>query len=112
MAKAKSATKKVRAKSKARRKVRPAGPLTRQTVMAFAATAQPKRARVFYEETLGLKLLSADEFALAFDANGIMLRVQIVERVAPSGYTTLGWSVPDLAKTARAWATARVTFER
>lgn len=53
--------------------------------MAFAATANPERARAFYGETLGLPLISADDFALAFDANGIMLRVQIVEAVTPSG---------------------------
>ena len=44
----------------------------------------------------GLRLLSEDGFALAFDAGGTMLRVQIVPHVRPAGYTVLGWSVPDI----------------
>src|SRR5260370_40063138 len=39
-------------------------------VIAFTATKDPARAKAFYENTLSLKLISDDPFALVFDANG------------------------------------------
>ena len=69
------------------------------TVMAFAATSDGHRARAFYEGTLGLRVLSDDDFAMALDANGVMLRVQKVEAVTPPPYTVLGWQVADIAAT-------------
>jgi catechol 2,3-dioxygenase-like lactoylglutathione lyase family enzyme len=53
--------------------------------MAFVATAKPARARNFFRDTLGLHLVSEDEFALVFDAHGTMLRVTIVEEVRSAG---------------------------
>jgi catechol 2,3-dioxygenase-like lactoylglutathione lyase family enzyme len=110
---------KAKTKSKAKKaKTAPPTPpvfergLSGAKVMAFAATANPKRARVFYEDKLGLRLLSADEFALAFDANGTTLRVQIVEKVAAAGYTALGWTVADIAETVRTLTSAGISFER
>ena len=44
-------------------------------IMAFAPTLDANKARPFYESILGLRVLSQDNFALALDANGIMLRV-------------------------------------
>lgn len=86
--------------------------LSNYPIMAFVATTQPDRARDFYGNTLGLKLVSEDGFALAFDANGTMLRVQIVERLEPPGYTVLGWIVPDIAAAARDLASHAVTLKR
>ena len=48
-------------------------------IVAFVATTDPKRAKAFYVKTLGLRLVSEDGFALAFDAGGTMLRVAIVK---------------------------------
>lgn len=48
-------------------------------IVAFAATSRPVKARRFYRDILGLRLVSEDEFALAFDAHGTMLRVSIVK---------------------------------
>jgi Glyoxalase/Bleomycin resistance protein/Dioxygenase superfamily len=70
-----------------------------QTLVAFIATADPEQARSFYSETLGLRLVSEDEFALVFDANGTMLRLQKVESVSPAPYTSLGWNVSDIEAT-------------
>jgi catechol 2,3-dioxygenase-like lactoylglutathione lyase family enzyme len=52
-------------------------------VMAFVATRDPVAARTFYAETLGLRLVADDQFALVFDANGTELRVQKVPEPAP-----------------------------
>ena len=80
--------------------------------MAFAATQNPDRARVFYRDVLGLQLVGEDPYALVFDANGTMLRVQIVQEVAPHRYTTLGWQVLDIVAVAVELQTTGVKLER
>jgi catechol 2,3-dioxygenase-like lactoylglutathione lyase family enzyme len=59
------------------------------------------RARTFYRDTLGLRLVSEDQFAVVFDANGTTLRVSIVQELAPAKYTVLGWLVPDIVASAK-----------
>src|SRR2546422_5525591 len=66
------------------------------TVTAFVATANPVRAKAFYRDTLGLRLVSDDQFAIAFDCNGVQLRIQKVEKVQPHPFTALGWHVPSI----------------
>jgi catechol 2,3-dioxygenase-like lactoylglutathione lyase family enzyme len=65
--------------------------------VCFVATADAAAARAFYEGRLGLALIEDNGYALVFDANGMTLRVQRVEAVAPHAYTALGWEVDDLA---------------
>jgi catechol 2,3-dioxygenase-like lactoylglutathione lyase family enzyme len=86
--------------------------LTSRPIVAFVATTAPRRAKAFYAKTLGLRLVSQDAFALAFDAGGTMLRVAIVKTLQPAGYTVLGWIVPDIAKTVRALMRRGVLFRR
>ena len=81
-------------------------------IVAFAATSKPARARRFYRDTLGLPLVSEDEFALAFNAHGTMLRVAIVQHVVAAEYTVLGWQVPDIVAAARRLRTAGVRLQR
>jgi catechol 2,3-dioxygenase-like lactoylglutathione lyase family enzyme len=66
-------------------------------LMAFAATTQPEKARAFYEGTLGLPVISDDDFALALDANGTQLRIQKVRELSPAPFTALGFRVDDIA---------------
>jgi catechol 2,3-dioxygenase-like lactoylglutathione lyase family enzyme len=70
--------------------------------VCFVGTADAGRARAFYEGRLGLALMEDDGHALVFDANGIALRVQRVEAVAPHPYTALGWEVDDLVASVHA----------
>jgi catechol 2,3-dioxygenase-like lactoylglutathione lyase family enzyme len=87
--------------------------LARQSIIAFVATRDAERARKFYGDTLGLRLvLDQLPFALVFDANGTMLRVTPVKELNPPGYTVLGWKVPNIADAAKALETAGVRFER
>jgi catechol 2,3-dioxygenase-like lactoylglutathione lyase family enzyme len=86
--------------------------LKSRPIVAFVATTDPKRAKVFYARTLGLRLVSEDGFALAFDAGGTMLRVAIVKALQPAGYTILGWIVPDIAKAVRDLVKRGVVFQR
>ena len=51
-------------------------------VVAFVGSADLRRARVFYEQALGLRLIEHNDFACVFDANGTMLRVTAVPEVA------------------------------
>ena len=81
-------------------------------ITAFVATTDGERAKRFYCEILGLRLVADEEFALVLDANGTMLRVQKVEKLTPHPFTTLGWNVPDIAATIDALAQSGVTFER
>ena len=51
----------------------------KKKLVAFVATEQPKRAKRFYSDKLGLRLVGESPFALEYNANGIMLRVAIVQ---------------------------------
>lgn len=70
---------------------------THTRMISFVATQKPALAREFYSKTLGLKLVSDDPFAMVFDVNGAMLRVQKVQELVPARHTVLGWDVPDIA---------------
>ena len=81
-------------------------------VIAFAASADLRQARAFYEQVLGLRAIEQNDFACVFDANGTMLRVTAVAEVARSGYTVLGWRVADIAATVRGLTERGVVFLR
>jgi catechol 2,3-dioxygenase-like lactoylglutathione lyase family enzyme len=81
-------------------------------VVAFVAATDLSRARVFYEQTLGLPVTGQNDFACVFDANGTMVRVTAVAEVAQAGYTVLGWRVTDIAAAVRDLAAKGVAFKR
>lgn len=72
--------------------------LNKSHLISFVATSNAKATREFYEKILGLTFVSSDQFALVFEANGTMLRIQKVDKVNPHGYTALGWEVTDIEK--------------
>jgi catechol 2,3-dioxygenase-like lactoylglutathione lyase family enzyme len=87
--------------------------LSDHDMIGFVATSDPARARKFYGDTLGLPLVEEQmPFALVYDAHGNMLRVTIVEKVKPAGYTVLGWKVPNIVSAAKALSVVGVRFER
>lgn len=86
--------------------------LTSFPVIAFVATTNRDRARTFYAQTLGLRLVSEDPFALVFDAGGTMVRVVSVQELRPAVYTVLGWIVADIAKAVRELTREGVVFRR
>jgi catechol 2,3-dioxygenase-like lactoylglutathione lyase family enzyme len=81
-------------------------------LVAFVAATDLRRARAFYEQTLGLPVLEQDDFACVLDAHGTMLRVTAVREVACGGYTVLGWQVADIAAVTRELTARGVTFLR
>ena len=86
--------------------------LSTARIVAFVAAVHPDRARHFYVETLGLPRLADEPFALVFDANGVMLRVQKVAALASAPHTVLGWNVPDVRAAVEALAAKGVVIER
>jgi catechol 2,3-dioxygenase-like lactoylglutathione lyase family enzyme len=81
-------------------------------IIAFVPTRNPEQARKFYEQTLGLRFVSDDGFALVFDANGVMVRVVRVQEFAPAPYTILGWEVQNIEEVVAKLAQTGVQFER
>ena len=86
--------------------------LAAEKIVAFAATAAPSKARRFYRDILGLKLVDDSPFALVFDVKGTMLRVQIVDEVTPPKYTVVGWRVTDIEARVAQLKKRRVKFNR
>lgn len=96
--------------------------LSSAEVVTFIPTLDPARARLFYEETLGLRFVQDDQFALVFEmgmgkeagteGHGVTLRVVKVATLLPHPFTVLGWNVTDLDKILGKLAERGVTFER
>jgi catechol 2,3-dioxygenase-like lactoylglutathione lyase family enzyme len=86
--------------------------MTDSKIIAFVATQNPANALTFYRDTLSLPLVSDDPFAIVFNDNGTMLRVQKVHQLQPAQYTALGWGVPDIYARIRELTARGVRFER
>ena len=93
-------------------KTPPRAGLGSRTLVAFVGTLDAVRAKAFYGDVLGLRLLSEDRFALVFDANGTKLRVSVVRELRPAGFTVLGWMVPDIQYAVQELAQRSVVFQR
>jgi len=87
--------------------------LGQYNIIGFVTIVDVERAKRFYRDTLGLRLLSEEPpFALVFDANGIMLRLGMGKELPPVPGTVLGWQVPDAAAAVQDLMQAGVSFER
>jgi catechol 2,3-dioxygenase-like lactoylglutathione lyase family enzyme len=86
--------------------------LGKQKIIAFVPTKDARRARAFFEKKLGLRLVSEDQFAVIFDANGTMLRVTPVGDFMPFPFTILGWEVEDIELAAKELIAKGVQFSR
>ena len=73
--------------------------LASEKIVGFVPITDAGRAKAFYAEKLGLKCVSEDSFAVVFDANGIMLRLTMVQELKPQPFTILGWQVSDIVAT-------------
>ena len=83
--------------------------------MSVSFPAKTSRECAPYEDLLGLRFVSEDQFALVFDANGVMVRVVKVSRVTgfkPVSFTILGWQVLDIRKVLLDLQRKGVKFER
>jgi len=90
----------------------PAVSLGTADLIAFVPTKDMGKARPFYEKTLGLPMEGESPIACAFRANGVLLRVIVVEQLTPFPFTLLGWSVEDIKATVAALTARGVAFDR
>lgn len=86
--------------------------LSTQRLKAFLPTSRSDKAKIFYQDVLGLKLLSEDDYALEFDANGTLLRITVVDTFTPHSFTVLGWDVDDIRSIILKLTEKGVSFER
>lgn len=87
--------------------------LASSSLVAFVGVCDPDRAKRFYRDTLGLRLVSEElPFALVFDVQGTMLRVTVVPEVKPAKFTVLGWKVPDIQAAVSSLEEEGVEFQR
>jgi catechol 2,3-dioxygenase-like lactoylglutathione lyase family enzyme len=82
-------------------------------IIAFVSIVDVARAKEFYRDTLGLRLVMEEPpFALVFEANGIMLRLGMAKELPPAHGTVLGWRVPEISATVKNLGQDGVSFER
>lgn len=87
--------------------------LASSSLVAFVGVCDPDRAKIFYRDRLGLRLVSEElPFALVFDVQGTMLRVTVVPEVKPAKFTVLGWKVPDIQAAVSSLDKEGVEFQR
>jgi catechol 2,3-dioxygenase-like lactoylglutathione lyase family enzyme len=80
-------------------------------IVSFVPVKDTKKARAFYEDILGLRFVSEDNFALVLDANGILLRVTNVPKFKPQEFTIVGWEVPNIKQAVRLLRKKGVEFQ-
>ena len=86
--------------------------IAQNPLIVFIPTKDAARARVFYEEQLGLRFVSDDSFAIVMDANGTMVRIARVGEFTPAPFTILGWQVQDIHKTVAEMTSKGLQFTR
>ena len=86
--------------------------LSDKKLKAFVPTTMPDKAKAFYQDLLGLELLAEDEYALEFNANGVLLRVITVPVLKPQEFTVLGWNVSDISSLIRSMNNKGVHCEK
>ena len=76
--------------------------LNEAQLIGFIPTRDAEAARTFYEQVLGLTLVSDVGFALVFRmADGTMIRVVRADEFTPAPFTILGWEVVTIGERAR-----------
>jgi len=84
-------------------------------VVGFIPTKRPDLAKSFYAETLGLRFLADEPFALVFESSGTMLRIQKLpdsQPFTPGENTLIGWEIDDIESEVKALSQKGVPFQR
>lgn len=81
-------------------------------VVTFLLARDVEATLAFYRDTLGLRFVRDDGFALVFDMDGVMLRIGKVQEFTPAKNTVLGWESNDIAATVDELAAKGVAFTR
>lgn len=86
------------------------GRLTDAKAVAFILVRDRTAAKAFYSDTLGLRLVSEDDFAAVYDLGGTTMRLTTVEGHEPGPHTVLGWQVSDIRATVAELSARGVRF--
>jgi catechol 2,3-dioxygenase-like lactoylglutathione lyase family enzyme len=87
--------------------------LGKYNIIGFITIVDVARAKDFYSNTLGLRLIDEEPpFALVYDANGIMLRLGMGKDLPNFPGTVLGWQVSEISSVVAGLEKAGVRFER
>lgn len=78
----------------------------------LVGTMKPELAKAFYGDTLGLKFVADDGFALVFEGKNARIRVSKVPGMAPAQYAVLAFTVDDIEKAVDGLAAKGVVFAR
>ena len=81
-------------------------------LIAFIPTKDAARARAFYEDTLGLRFVQDDNFALVMESNGTTIRIARIGDFTPYPFTVLGWAVEDIDAAVATLTAKGVEFNR
>jgi len=81
-------------------------------VTALVGTMKPEISKAFYGDTLGLKFISDDGFALVFEGKNARVRVSRVPGVTPAAYAVLAFQVDDIEKAVDGLTAKGVVFAR
>jgi catechol 2,3-dioxygenase-like lactoylglutathione lyase family enzyme len=87
--------------------------LGKYNIIGFITIVDVARAKDFYSNTLGLRLVDEEPpLALVYDANGIMLRLGMGKELPNFPGTVLGWQVSEISSVVAGLEKAGVRFER
>jgi catechol 2,3-dioxygenase-like lactoylglutathione lyase family enzyme len=86
--------------------------LSAARIIAFIPSRDLERAKSFYVETLNLRFVSQDPFALVLNANGTMVRVAKLGEFQPANFAILGFDVTDIRQEVAALRTKSIVCER
>ncbi|MEZ6022606.1 MAG: VOC family protein [Hyphomonadaceae bacterium] len=81
-------------------------------ITALVGTMKPEAAKSFYGDTLGLKFVTDDGFALVFEGKNAHVRVSRVPAIAPAPYAVLAFQSDDIENTVDGLTAKGVTFAR
>ena len=81
-------------------------------IQAMVTTTRPEASKKFYQEILGLTLLSEDQFGIQFAGKIGFLRVAKAPGTLPAAHAVMNFMVDDAAASAKALAAKGVKLER
>jgi len=84
--------------------------LSNHKITAFLPTTQAEQSKQFYEDVLGLQIVSEDNFAIEFKGNGCSLRITTVQEFNPHPFTVLGFKIDAIESQVKALTDKGVKF--
>ena len=87
-------------------------PLRNQNAVSFLATSNSSKSKIFFEKALGLNFVEETNFALVFSTGNGQLRIQKIQQLSASPYTSMGWQVDDIGKVVTELTQRGVIFDQ